>query len=32
MQVDFNQLNDLVKDYLAYHGLSHTLETFKAEE
>jgi hypothetical protein len=29
---DFNTLNDLVKEYLAYHGLTEALETFKAEE
>jgi len=29
---DFNALNDLVKEYLAHHGLTQTLGTFKMEE
>lgn len=31
-KLDFNELNDLVKEYLAYYGLESTLDCFEAEE
>lgn len=29
---DYNDLNEMVKEYLAYHGLESTLDCFKLEE
>jgi hypothetical protein len=31
-KLDFGQLNDMVKEYLAFHGLESTLDCFLAEE
>ena len=31
-KLDFNELNDLVKDYLAAYGLEQTLDCFHQEE
>ena len=31
-KLDFNEINDLIKEYLAYNGLSGTLDKFEAEE
>lgn len=31
-KLDFGQLNEMVKEYLAFHGLESTLDCFLAEE
>ena len=29
---DYNEINELIKEYLAYHGMEASLNNFKAEE
>jgi hypothetical protein len=31
-RLDFNELNQLVKDYLSHYGMDQTLEAFNQEE
>jgi hypothetical protein len=31
-RLDFNELNELIKEYLAFHKMEHALDCFKAEE
>lgn len=29
---DYNEMNELIKEYLIFHGLESSLDCFKAEE
>ena len=31
-KIDFNEMNEIIKEYLAFHGLESTLDCFKTEE
>ena len=31
-KLDFNQLNEIIKEYLAFHGMESALDCFEAEE
>ena len=31
-KIDYNEINEMIKEYLSFHGMEGALETFKAEE
>lgn len=31
-KLDYNEINQMIKEYLKFHGLESTLDTFQSEE